>query len=119
VARVQEVARVREAAQVQEALQVQGVARAHPARVLSLLFQESRAGKQQLRGRVARSVEEVHPAEPQLRGAAVVERSPLVPRVAAVPQRRAAVHRLRLARVLNQGHRLHLVPVRILKLHPG
>jgi hypothetical protein len=105
-------------AQVQEAAPVQEVVRARLARVLSLLFQESRAGKQQLRGRVARSVEEVHPAEAQLRGAAVVERSPLPPRVAAVHQRRAAVHRLRLARVLNQGHPLHLVPVQILELHP-
>jgi hypothetical protein len=119
VALVQEVVRAREAALVQEAPQVQAAARAHPERVLSLLFQESRAGKQQLRGRVAWSVEAVHPAEAQLRVAAVVERSPLVPRVAAVPQRRAAVHRLRLARVLNQGHPLHLVPVQMLELHPG
>ena len=124
-AQVQGVALVQEAAQVQgvdlvqEAARVQEVDRARPARVHSLLFQASRAAKPQVRVRVAWSVAEVHPAEAQLQEAEVVERSPLVPRVAAVPQRRAAVHRLRLARVLNQGHPLHLVPVQILELHPG
>ena len=119
VALVQEAAQVQGAALVQEAAPVQEVDRARPARVHSRLFQASRAAKPQVRVRVAWSVAEVHPAEAQLQEAEVVERSPQVARVAVVQQRRAAVHRLRLARVLNQGHRLHLVPVRILELHPG
>ena len=119
VALVQEAAQVQGAALVQEAAPVQEVDRARPARVHSLLFQASRAAKPQVRVRVAWSVAEVHPAEAQLQEAEVVERSPQVARVGAVQQRRAAVHRLRLARVLNQGHPLHLVPIQILELHPG